>query len=161
MRLDCWSSVWFEGEFAPTTGVVHRIRLPNPRSTELKSPGYFAVERPLFLPPIAFALYLSNQSLYFQAGTRRWSLTQSGLRFQFEELPFGLFARFRVFEESQPTWQLTYSHFRRSFDALIDPTYDALEFQNDHFLSFVASTALTTEWQVNAKGKWLASHDAL
>ena len=161
MRLDCWSSVWFEGEFAPAAGVVHRIRLPNPRRSELKSSGYFAIERPMFRPPIALALYLSNQNLYFQAGPRRWSLAQPGLRFQFAELPFGPFARFQVLEESQPTWQLTYSYLGRSLDALIDPTYDALEFQNDHFLSFVAETAITTEWQTNAKEKWLVSHDAL
>jgi hypothetical protein len=92
--------------------------------------------------------------MYFQAGTRRWSLDQPELSFRFEVLRPGLLSRFKVVESGSTTFSITYLHLIRTVYANIDPTYDLLEFENDHFLSFVASTTLSPEWQSNVHANW-------
>jgi hypothetical protein len=161
MRLAYWSSVWFDGDFEPPSGVVRRFRLPNPRDTTQRLPGFFAIERTLVGRRITLALYQLDGTLFLQAGTRRWELSNPLLRFQFDVLPSGVFSRFRVFEEGHQTWELTYSHVGRALHAVIDPTYDVLEMENDHFLAFVASAVLSPEWQENARSHLLALKNAL
>lgn len=158
MRLANWSSVWFDGEFSPERGTV-RSRLLMKGRKEL--PGFFAIERPIFGLRIAFALYQVAGTLFFQAGSRRWALSQPGLKFHFKVLPLGLLSCFKVLENERVIWQITYLHLGRTFSSAIDPTYDALEFENDHFLSFVAETALNPVWQENVRRDWSAISGAV
>lgn len=154
MHLAYWSSVWFDGEFNPTSGTVVRRHLQTKRSDTQSYPGYFETERPLFSSRVVLALYLEAGTMYFQAGTRRWPLDQPELSFRFDVLRPGLLSRFKVVESGNTTFSITYLHLIRTLYANIDPTYDLLEFENDHFLSFVASTTLSPEWQSNVHANW-------
>ena len=160
MLLAYWSSVWFEGEFTPETGTVHRHRLPKPRDASTALLGYFDIERPMFGFRTVLALYQIDGELFFQAGEHRWPLSQPGLEFRFGALTSGLLSRFCVIENGRNTWQISYLHPVRAFIGIIDPTYDTLDFERDHFLYFVASTVLNPEWQKNVKDIWPFSTSA-
>jgi hypothetical protein len=90
---------------------------------------------------VFFALYRQASDLVFRAGARQWSLARSDLRFEFSQLRPAR-SRFRVFEGTSETFQCTYGHILRSIAAQMDVTYDNLDFENDHFLAFVASLRL-------------------
>lgn len=154
MRLAYWRSVWYDGEFDPNSGDVRRYKLASPREASSSLPGFFAVERSTTGARVVLALYQVNGILFFQANGKRWPLHQPGLQFRHQLRSWKLVSTFQVMEGGRIVWPFTYLHPLRTFYAHLDPTYDAIEFDRDHFLAFVTDNALNLGWQANVRKHW-------
>lgn len=154
MRLRDWRSDRRDIEFDPAAGRTHSLVLPAPRSDTSPLQGFAAFERSLWAARVAFALYRAGSQLFFNAGARRWDLTESGLSFSHRR--FGLVSRFRVLESGRVVFTFWYAHIGRLLWEIVDPTYDGLDEEQDYFLLFVAEYATTAGWQKSARERWLS-----
>jgi hypothetical protein len=103
-------------------------------------------------------LYVKNGELWFRAGKLHWPLAKPGLAFTFKA--GFLFSSFAVVEDGVKVWGITYFHPVRTFSSFIDPTYDHLEYENDHFLCFVAENAMSRKWQTVTSTLWSVPSNA-
>lgn len=140
MRLNAWGTVWIEYELDGRDGDFSRRFVR--RSDQIRSvSGQASLERTPEHGRILFCIYLWEGDIFFRAGVRRWNLSRPDLRLAFSVLDRNR-SEFRVFEGAQETFRCSYTHRLRGLLARIDPTYDGLDFLNDHFLSHVASLSL-------------------
>jgi|GEM_PF-2221821 len=159
MRLRCWNSVWLDGDFSPERGQVRQKLVPRPRHPRRPLVGWYAVEKTRQGERIALALYGEGDAIFFQAGKRRWPLQQPGLTFEYARLPDQRNSRFAVLEDGRVSWEIVYAHDVRAFFSVADPAYDAQEFENDHFLFFIATHAVKADWQAAALARWTTPED--
>lgn len=139
MRLSSWS-VWLQFQFDPDSGVYRRKFVRDPKHAPPIS-GQGGIERTVEHGRLFFCIYRWEEDLIFRAGVRTWSLARDDLRLEFSRVSRTR-SRFRVLEGSQESFRATYSHFLRNLMARADPTYDGLDFAEDHFLAMVASHTL-------------------
>ncbi|WP_341676424.1 hypothetical protein [Niveibacterium sp. SC-1] len=154
MRLRCWNSVWLDGEFSPERGQVRQKLVARPRHTNRPLVGWYAVEKTRNGERVPLALYGDRDTIYFQAGKQRWPLQQPGLSLEYERLPDQRHSRFVVRENGRESWEIVYAHNVRAFLSVADPAYDPQEFENDHFLFFIATHAVKADWQAAALARW-------
>jgi len=154
MRLHHWGHAWRDVEFDAATGFARIIRLPVPRPDTSPVSGFVAFEHALWGASVAFALYRAGDDLFLSAGRRTWNLGQSGLSFSHRQ-PFPFISQFQVLEFGQVVFSFSYSHLGRLLWALLDPTYDKLDEDQDFFLAFVAEYGVTPSWQHNARERWV------
>jgi len=141
MRLGHWNTVWLEFDFEPGIN-KHSIHFSKRGRIDLVS-GYGAVERTLEHGRTFFCIYRSGGRIHFQAGNRCWALDAPGLRFEFQLLASRTASTFTVHEADEAVFRCTYRHWLRSRLGSMDPTYDYLDFQSDHFLSHIGDLDLS------------------
>lgn len=153
LRLAAWKSVWYDWIVDSDTGVATRVRLQAPRQPTSPILGFADTEHSLDGHQHTFAIYFERDSLYFSVGSRRWLLSETDIRFSHRARPF--VSTFQVHEGHSIAFAITYAHLRRTELAVIDPTYDGIDFDHDYFLGFIAGYAASHEWQANVRKLWL------
>ena len=142
----------FIGRFNLEAGKVRRRFCLKQEKNNLS--GTFSFERSFLFIRTTFAIYLKSGELYFMAGKHTWALSDKKLSFSFRKHENSLLSSFYVLENSVVVWHTTYFHPFRTLYSKIDPTYDEFDINNDHFLLFVAQTALDKQWQNGAIRQW-------
>jgi asparagine synthetase B (glutamine-hydrolysing) len=139
MRLGNWRTLWLDFEFDPLTG-KYAHRWARRRSRIIS--GFGAIERTVEHGRLFFAHYRSNKRMVFQAGQRRWALDTPGLRLEYRLLDDSMSSEFRVVDKDEVAFLCTYRHRLRTAWARRDPTYDNIDFEEDHFLGHLGNLTL-------------------
>jgi hypothetical protein len=127
--------VWLQYRFDAASGAYARQFVRRP-GTNRPISGYASLEATIEHGRILFCLYRWDERLVFRAGDRIWSLSQPDVRFEFSRRD-RVTAEFRVMEGDQEPFRCSYKFRLRALAERLDPTYDGIDFSNDHFLSHV------------------------
>jgi len=158
LRLVLWNSRRFDVLFDPGSGEATRVRLVRPRPDSAPLTGIAITERTLGGARCNFAVYMEASGLVFNAGAKRWPLSDATIRFVHEG--GWLLSTFRVYRGECLEFTFTYFHLWRGLFMVIDATYDGLDLEHDFFLHYFASCAGTPDWQQWARERWSLSSAA-
>jgi len=127
MRLADRSSEHYCFELDPHTGAYSRPKLSTPRSDRR---GYSGVGQLLRSPgqgKVLVAEYLLNGDAWLSIGGERWRLFDGALTLTHREICGGLLCELALYRGGRCS--RTFRYLRRDWlAAVIDPTYDALDF---------------------------------
>lgn len=137
-----------EFELNPCDGRYHRRFIRKPLWESGKPfHGYASVEPVWFVFRRFYAVYANGRRLWFQAGRKSWDVTDGveGIRFWvgLGGMVSGLSVKFNNGE--QHTAYLF--HPGRALSALVDPTYDQLDAESDHFFMFLREGLPKEQWR--------------
>ena len=155
LRLVSWNSKRFDVLFDPGSGEATWVRLARPRPDSGPVTGVAVAERTLGGARCNFAVYVEASGLVFNAGAKRWPLSDATIRFVHQA---GWFcSTFRVYRGECLEFTFTYWHLWRGLFSVIDATYDGLDREYDFFLHYFALCAGSPEWQQWARERWSLS----
>lgn len=147
--LRAWYSVWFLYVLCPETGKFSLKRVSDPNNDHTPTSGHASIEPVLSLfRPFSrlYAVYTFNDRLFFQTGIKRWDITDvdvdTGYWYR-----FGLMSGFRLILNGKTVHRVTLFHPNRAIWPFIDPTYDGIDFDSDHFLFFLSEHLIDDEWK--------------
>ena len=155
--LASWNSVWVTGRFNPRTGALRRRPLFFPRKASAPLSGYFALERTVTGGRLPVVIYSCGAFLRLHVGNHAWQLPDPSVSFAYMTAEGGTQSTFSVISGDAPSVQCTYGHRIRSAIANVDPAYDLLDREADHFLSFLAAHAADPKWQAAMLTQWQAT----
>ena len=149
MLLGSWRTSRLAYEFDRDTGrYSHRlVRL----GISLPISGFGTTERTREHGKVFFGIYRWDTGLVFQASSRAWRLDRKDLAFTYRQLDGGRSSEFTVSEGGNLVYRCSYRHWFRSilFRAEVPP--DNIDFEQDHFLAYVAGRPLPADdfdgWQ--------------
>jgi hypothetical protein len=94
-----------------------------------------------------YAVYCYNERLIFQAGRSKWDLTEGEVRTRFKMLFGGLASRLAVEHNGQVIHRAWLLHPLRALSMRVDPTFDAIDAENEHFLLFLGVRLPDVAWR--------------
>jgi len=147
--LQPWSSAWFLYGFCPETGKYSRKWITDPKNDHTPTSGHASIEPvlSLFRPFWRFyAVYAFNSRLYFQAGTKRWDITDAEVDTKYWCL-FLVTSGFSLILNGKTVHRVTLFHPNRAMWPFVDPTYDGIDYDSDHFLYFLSEYLTDDEWK--------------
>ena len=147
--LRAWSSAWFLYVFNPVTGRYSRKLIRDPKHDKTPTNGFASVEPALdFFKRFRrfYAVYAYKSRLYFQAGQERWDITDADVNTKYR-CKFGVSSWFRIKVNGTIVHKVRLFHPRRAIWPFIDPTYDGIDFDSDHFLYFLSEHLPRDEWK--------------
>jgi hypothetical protein len=107
----------------------------------------FASTEPVFgLIPRFYAVYAFDGRLYFRAGARRWDITDTEVDTGYW-CSFGIASGFHLVRNGKSVHRAILLHPTRALWPFIDPTYDGIDFDSDHFLFFLSEQLKAEEWR--------------
>ncbi len=155
--LASWNSVWITGRFNPRTGALRRRPLLFPRKASARFSGYFALERTITGGRLPVVVYSCGTFLRLHVGNSAWQLPDPSVSFAHATAEGGTQSTFSVIRGDAAAFQYSYRHRIRAAIAAVDPAYDPLDHEADHFLSFLASHAADPKWQAAMLSQWQAT----
>jgi len=155
--LACWNSVWVTGRFNPRTGALRRRPLLFRRKASARISGHFALERTVTGDRLPVVIYSCGTYLRLHVGHNAWQLPDPSVSFTHTTAEGGTQSTFSVIRGDAAAFQWSYGHGVRSAIATVDPTYDTLDHEADHFLSFLAAHAADPKWQAAMLSQWQAT----
>ncbi len=148
LRLHAWGNAWIEYTLDPVSGRHSWSKTPEPRGDDLQASGWASMEPVMGLAFRFYAVFTHDGRLHFQAGKKKWDITNASVGTGYS-CPFGLISRFRLSLDGKTVHRVTLVHPNRAAWPFIDPTYDGIDFDSDHFLGFLARELLDEEWREN------------
>lgn len=94
-----------------------------------------------------YALYTYEGRLYFQAGRRKWDVTDGPRHCKFWAAGYGLCSGLIMTFQNGATHRPVLVHPLRGLAAHIDPTYDGIDAESDHFFLFVRQQLPDPAWR--------------
>jgi hypothetical protein len=128
-----------------------------PRKASARLSGYFALERTVTGGCLPVVIYSCGTFLRLQVGHNVWQLPDPSVSFAHTTADGGTQSTFSVISSDAVTFQCSYGHRIRSAIAAVDPAYDPLDHEADHFLSFLAAHAADPKWQAAMLSQWQAT----
>jgi hypothetical protein len=147
--LRAWSSVWFLYVLCPETGKFSRKKILDPNNDHTPINGHASIEPVLSWSSLFrcfYAVYAFDDRLYFQAGIKRWDITDVDVDTRYW-CRFGLASGFRLILNGKTVHRVILFHPNRAMWPFIDPTYDGIDFDSDHFLYFLSVHLTDDEWK--------------
>ena len=145
LHLNSWRNAWLEHHLNPETG-KHRLRFVNPNSAHRPIHGFACYEAVWGLSRRFYAVYGHNDRFVFQAGNERFDLTEGCTEIEFKALGWGAASRIVVKHDGAAIHHATFIHPLRTLSAL-DPTFDSLDAEVDHFFSFLSGNITEANWR--------------
>ena len=144
--LRAWGNAWILYTLDPKTGRHSWEKMAEPQEVETPTNGHASMEPVLGVISRFYAVYAFDGRLFFQAGTRKWDITDA------EVEPgywcwLGLASGFRLSLNGKTVHRTTLLHPSRAVWPFIDPTYDGIDFDSDHFLFFLSEHLKSYEWR--------------
>ena len=127
MRLADYSSSDYCFEFDPHTAVYSHVKLPMPRRSRATYSGVGQLLRSPGRGKVLVAQYLLGGDAWLSIDAERWKLFDSALTLIHRETRGGFLCELALYRDG--TCISTFRYLRRDwFAAMIDPTYDYLDF---------------------------------
>jgi hypothetical protein len=150
-------SLWIRYRFDPATGRASP-RLAARASQSRPASGIGTHLRSEEQGRVFVALYAADASLWFAIGAERWNL--DAIEFSVVHHEHDGRCRFS-FRCGTAARTLSYRPRVAMIGALLDPTRDELDREEDDFLLFVSRVLPDAQWRAAARARWLeASRDA-
>ena len=146
LRLAAWGNAWIEYALDPDSGHHSCASLPEARKHDFPANGFASMEPVMGRSFRFYAVFAHDGRIYFQAGRKQWDLTNVSIETGYM-CPFGLMSRFRLSLDGRTAHKVTLVHPNRAAWPFIDPTYDGIDFESDHFLGFLAKQLTDEEWR--------------
>lgn len=145
LHLKSWGNAWIEHLLNPETG-RHRLIFTNPNSKSKSFRGFACYEHVWGLGCRFYAVYGHNNRLIFQAGRRRWDLTEGCVEVDFKTVGRGAASRVRIKHNGAVIHQASFVHPLRALTTF-DPTFDGLDAEASHFFLFLSNNIAKTQWK--------------
>jgi len=94
-----------------------------------------------------YAVYGYDQKVWFRADNDIWDITNRNIDCSVSFAYLNTVSYFSIFIDGEKMHAATLFHPVRAGMALIDPTYDYLELESDHFFVFLAGQLPKNSWQ--------------
>ena len=146
LTLNSWSNVWIEFEVDPRSGRWSKRKLAQPRDVG-SSTGFARLEPVWGLWKRFYAIYVCDKRLIFQAGRNRWDVTDGVRHCRFWAALYGLLSGLNVHFVNGERHHAVLIHPWRGVWAHIDPTYDGMDFDNDHFFYYLRQYMPDEKWR--------------
>jgi len=143
--LESWGNAWTEHRLDPEIG-AHRLRWRPRHRSSVHGFGSYEPIVPLVWQRF-YAVYCYNERLIFQAGRSKWDLTEGEVRTRFKMLFGGLASRLAVEHNGQVIHRAWLLHPLRALSMRVDPTFDAIDAENEHFLLFLGVRLPDVAWR--------------
>lgn len=142
---------------------THRVAFLNRRSDRQAFSGFGCVERVFGIFPRLCAVYGSEGKIWFQTGAHRWDVTEGVSNCRWQGFCSLFFSEFSITFQDGTSHNVKLFHPIRALTAKIDPTYDGIDSDSDHFLLFIGSQIGKPEWRqyVASLGSAFSNHQTL
>ena len=141
-----YTSAWILCTLDPQTGNYSGEKIAEPREVETPTRCHASMEPVLGLISRFYAVYAFGGRLYFQVGKKKWDVTDSEVETAYW-CCFGLVSRFCLSLNGKSVHRAILLHPSRAAWPFIDPTYDGIDFDSDHFLFFLSEHLTRDEWK--------------
>ena len=147
LRLSSWGNAWLEHHIDAETG-LHKMRLSSGPPSLKEAYGFARYEPVWGVLWRFYAVYGHAGRFIFQAGMRRWDLTEGNVEVGFKAFARGAAARIVVRHNGDAIHQALLIHPFRTFDSL-DPTFDDIDADQTHFFYFISKCIGEDRWRNN------------
>lgn len=146
LRLPAWGNAWIEYMLDPVTGRWEsRPRKPNDVADVVV--GFASREPAWGIWKRFYAFYAFEGRLYLRAGRRKWDVTDGLASCKFWAFGFGLMSGLLLrFRDGTSHWPVLI-HPGRALSVLVDPTYDGIDAEHDHFFLFLRQQLPSAKWR--------------
>jgi hypothetical protein len=144
--LNAWGNAWVLYTLDPQTGDYSWAKIAEPQRVEVATSGFASMEQALGLIRRFYAVYEFEGRLYFQVGKKKWDITEGELKTAFS-CWLGLVSKFCLSLNGESLHRSVFVHPSKAVWPLIDPTYDGIDFDSDHFLFFLSEHLVRDEWK--------------
>ena len=145
LRLSAWSNAWIEYRWA-CRGGRPSIRL-KPATPDRHVHGFGSYE-PVSWPLRRFyAVYGDEGRFVFQAGREHWDLTDGPIEVRFHGIGGGTKSEVSLRRGPDLLHNARLSHPGRGIWPRIDPTYDFIDAETDHFFLMLRNKLHDDEWR--------------
>lgn len=144
--LHAWRNAWILYTLDPLTGRHSWERLAASEENDIPVNGHASMEPVLGLVRRFYGVYAFQGRLYFQAGAKKWDITDAEVETGYW-CRLGLASGFRLGLNGKTVHRVTLFHPNRAVWPFIDPTYDGIDFDSDHFLCFLSEHLTSDEWK--------------
>ncbi len=144
--LRAWGNAWILHNLDPQTGKHSWEKMIEPLQYGRPTHGFASIEPVFGLVARFYAVYAFEGRLYFQAGRRKWDITDAEVRAG-HWCWFGLTSRFCLFLNGRTVHKVVLVHPTRAFWPFLDPTYDSIDLESDHFLWFLSRNITSDDWR--------------
>ena len=145
LHLTAWGSAQIRYEL-PSPGKRPRIRL-NRNGERANVDGLGSFQPMWYLLRRFYAVYALDDRFIFQAGRRFWDLTEGPVEARFYTMGFGIASGIALYHGGNLIHRAFLFHPARALFARLDPTYDFLEAESDHFFFFLRNQIHKDEWR--------------
>lgn len=146
LHLRAWGNAWILYTLDPETGSYGSVKLAKSLNGVPPTNGVASIEPVLGLIGRFYAVYAFEDLLYFQAGRRRWDIAGAEVDTRYW-CWLGLASRFHLILNGKSVHRATLVHPSRFIWPFLDPTYDGIDFDSDHFLFFLSEQLKSDEWK--------------
>lgn len=145
IRLRAWGNAWIEYRLK---GRGKRpLAVPKRASQMRKVHGFGSYEPVYWLVRRFYAVYGDSGRFIFQAGREYWDLTEGSIALRFDPLSRGMASEFSVIRGGDLIHQVKLIHPGRSVWPRIDPTYDYIDAETDHFFLLLHNEMHKDAWR--------------
>ena len=145
LRLNAWSTTRIQYELATQGEQPKIVRTRDGEDREYR--GFGSYEPMWCLLRRFYAVYASNGRFIFQAGGRVWDLTEGPESARFYAIGFGLASGLAIYHAQKFIHRAFLFHPGRAIRPRIDPTYDFLDSESDHFFLLLRNQIDKDEWR--------------
>jgi hypothetical protein len=143
--LHAWGNAWILHTLNPKTGRHSLEKIADPHEVDKPTNGHASMEPVFGFIPRFYGIYAFEGRLYFQAGRKKWDITDAEVETGYW-CWLGLASGFRLSLNGKLVHRTTLLHPNRAVWPFIDPTYDGIDFDSDHFLFFLSEQLKREEW---------------
>ena len=145
IRLRAWGNAWIEYRLK---GEGKRPRAIPRRASQIRKVHGFGSYEPVFwLVRRFYAVYGANGRFIFQADRQYWDLTDGPVALRFNPIGRGMASEIAVYRGGDLVHRAKLIHPGRSLWPRIDPTYDGIDAETDHFFLFLQNEIHKDAWR--------------
>lgn len=143
ISLTVWGNAWIKYILAPTTGSVEIAK----REKEDILSGFASREPVLGVLHRLYAVYPYQERLYFRAGKKTWDITDAKVECKYWWFLYGALSGFILKLNGKIVHHAKLIHPNRALFARMDPTYDNIDAESDHFFLFLRRQLPKKDWR--------------
>lgn len=161
ITLPAWGNAWTEFSVDTETGAWSR-RLTNPtKAPKVEATFGFASLEPVWgFWRRFYAFYAFDGRLFFQAGRKRWDITEGVESSKFWFLGYGAASGLLLTFKNGEDHRSTLIHPWKMFLPVIDPTYDGIDMESDNFFLFLRTQIPREKWRKAFIDRSLGRYDS-
>lgn len=145
LRLSAWGSAWLEFRLKGK-GRRPAVRFRNAKRDH-ESHGFGSCEPVYWAVRRFYAVYGERGRFIFQAGRRYWDLTDGPIALRFTPVGLGMASVISVYRGDDLIHRASLIHPGKTVWPRINPTYDYLDAEADHFFLFLQNEIHKDEWR--------------
>ena len=154
LNLSSWGKSCLKYQLDPISGKVNALRLNEIEINRKSYNGFASYEPVLGLFRRLYAIYVCSGRLYFRAGRKTWDITDSNIDCRFWQFGNMMMSGLSVKLEGHTVHRVILLHPNRAIWPFIDPTYDGIDVESDHFLLFLRQNMVHTNWRNSVLVNW-------